>query len=61
MNPTRTALRRPVTILVAVLAVCLGGVLAISRMARDVFPPLGVPTIYLAQPYGGLDAALMEG
>ncbi len=61
MNPTRTALRRPVTILVAVLAVCLGGWLAISRMARDVFPPLGIPTIYVAQPFGGMDAAQMEG
>ncbi len=61
MDPTRTALRRPVTILVAVLAVCLGGWLAISRMARDVFPPLGIPTIYVAQPFGGMDAAQMEG
>ena len=61
MNPTRTALRRPVTILVAVLAVCLGGWLAISRMARDVFPPLGIPTIYVAQPFGGMDAGQMEG
>jgi len=30
-------------------------------MARDVFPPLGIPTIYVAQPYGGMDAAQMEG
>ena len=30
-------------------------------MARDVFPPLGVPTIYVAQPYGGMDPAQMEG
>src|ERR1700716_68469 len=30
-------------------------------MARDVFPPLGIPTIYVAQPFGGMDAAQMEG
>src|ERR1700685_4710079 len=30
-------------------------------MARDIFPPLGIPTIYVAQPYGGMDAAQMEG
>jgi multidrug efflux pump subunit AcrB len=30
-------------------------------MARDVFPPLGIPTIYVAQPYGGMDALQMEG
>ncbi len=32
-----------------------------QKMARDVFPPLGIPTIYVAQPYGGMDAAQMEG
>ena len=35
--------------------------MAIQRMARDVFPALGIPTIYVAQPYGGMDPAQMEG
>ena len=30
-------------------------------MTRDVFPPLGIPTIYVAQPFGGMDPAQMEG
>ena len=30
-------------------------------MPRDIFPPLGIPTIYVAQPYGGMDPAQMEG
>src|SRR5204863_7837072 len=30
-------------------------------MTRDIFPPLSVPTIYVAQPYGGMDPAQMEG
>src|SRR6185295_1389861 len=30
-------------------------------MARDIVPPLGIPTIYVAQPFGGMDAAQMEG
>jgi hypothetical protein len=30
-------------------------------MSRDIFPPLGIPTIYVAQPYGGMDPAQMEG
>ena len=30
-------------------------------MPRDIFPPLGMPTIYVAQPYGGMDPAQMEG
>src|SRR6185369_146573 len=61
MNLVQTALRRPFTILVLVIAVCLGAGLAVQRMARDAFPPLGVPTICVAQPFGGMDPAQMEG
>ncbi|MFM7804734.1 MAG: efflux RND transporter permease subunit, partial [Verrucomicrobiota bacterium] len=61
MSPTRSSLRRPVTVVVLVLALCLGGVFGLFRMARDVFPPLGIPTLYVAQPYGGMDPAQMEG
>jgi multidrug efflux pump subunit AcrB len=39
----------------------LGTVLALDRMPRDIFPTLGIPTIYVAQPYGGMDPAQMEG
>ena len=61
MNLVRAALRRPITVLVLVLAVGLGASLAIERMPRDIFPTLGIPTIYIAQPYGGMDPAQMEG
>src|SRR5947208_4167625 len=61
MNPISFALRRPITVVVLVLAAMLVGVAAIVRMPRDVFPDLGVPTIYVAQPYGGMDPAQMEG
>lgn len=61
MNIVSTSLRRPLTVVVLVIAVCLGATLAVQRMARDVFPPLGIPTIYVAQPYGGMDPAQMEG
>lgn len=47
--------------MVAVVAVVLGAWLALQRMTRDIFPPLGVPTIYVAQPYGGMDPLQMEG
>lgn len=57
----RGALRRPWTVVVLVLSLLLGAGLAIERMARDVFPSLGVPTIYVAQPYGGMDPLQMEG
>ncbi len=61
MSLPRFALRHPWTILVAVVAVLLGSWIATQKMARDVFPPLGIPTIYVAQPYGGMDALQMEG
>jgi multidrug efflux pump subunit AcrB len=61
MNIVSFALRRPISLIVAVIAVLLVGVVAIQRMPRDIFPDLGVPTIYVAQTYGGLDPAQMEG
>jgi multidrug efflux pump subunit AcrB len=61
MNLVQAALRRPLTVVVAVVAVGLGSVLALRQMPRDIFPTLGIPTIYVAQPYGGMDPAQMEG
>lgn len=61
MSLPRLALRHPRSIIVAVIAIGLGAWVAVQKMARDVFPPLGIPTIYVAQPYGGMDAAQMEG
>ena len=61
MNLVQAALRRPLTMLVIVVAVMLGAALALRQMARDIFPPLGIPTIYVAQPFGGMDPAQMEG
>jgi multidrug efflux pump subunit AcrB len=61
MDLARFALRHPWTIIVAVVAVGLGAWLALQRMTRDIFPPLGIPTIYVAQPYGGMDPLQMEG
>src|SRR4051812_49527682 len=61
MNLISFALRRPVTVVVAVLACILVGIVALMRMPRDIFPDLGVPVLYVAQPYGGMDPAQMEG
>ena len=61
MNLTETAMRRPLTIVIAALALVLGSILAVRQMPRDIFPTLGIPTIYVAQPYGGMDPAQMEG
>src|SRR5437879_6780712 len=61
MNLVQPALRRPLTIVVAVIAGALGSVLGLREMPRDIFPTLGIPTVYVAQPYGGMDPAQMEG
>ena len=60
-NLVSFALRRPISLLMAIVATALIGFLALGRMARDIFPDLGVPVLYVAQPYGGLDPAQMEG
>ncbi len=57
----RMALRRPIAIMVAVIAIALGSILALTRMSVDIFPNLNFPVIYVAQPYGGMSPAQMEG
>src|ERR1700735_4178330 len=57
----RTALRRPITIIVLGVALALSSVLAILRTRVDIFPDLDLPVIYVAQPYGGLSPQQMEG
>jgi len=57
----RFALRRPVTIVVAMIGIALCAVLAMRRMRIDIFPDLDLPVIYVAQPYGGMSPAQMEG
>jgi multidrug efflux pump subunit AcrB len=57
----RTALRRPLTVMVGVISVGLLSILALLRMPVDIFPNLNLPVIYVAQPYGGMSPAQMEG
>lgn len=55
------AMRRPITILMVIFGVALCSILANQRMKKDIFPDLGTPVVYVAQPYGGMDPAQMEG
>src|SRR3954447_12434104 len=61
MNPIVFALRHPITVLVGIIGIAVGSVLALWRMKIDIFPSLNLPVVYVAQPYGGLDPAQMEG
>src|SRR5579859_2339909 len=61
MNPIVFALRHPITVLVGIVALLAASALALVRMKKDIFPALDLPVVYVAQPYGGLDAGQMEG
>src|SRR5689334_8983936 len=55
------ALTRPFTVLAVLVAILLCAGVALQRMPADIFPQVGDPAIYVAQPYGGMDPAQMEG
>src|SRR5215831_5654759 len=55
------ALRRPLTILVIAVGILAGAALSIRGAPADIFPSLGVPVVYVVQPYGGMSPTQMEG
>ncbi|HLZ43983.1 MAG TPA: efflux RND transporter permease subunit [Candidatus Sulfotelmatobacter sp.] len=57
----RAALRRPISVIVIVVALALTSILALLRTRIDIFPELDLPVIYVAQPYGGMSPQQMEG
>src|SRR5215831_9314137 len=57
----RAALRNPISVLVVVISFALCSILALIRMPVDIFPNLNLPVIYVAQPFGGMSPAQMEG
>ena len=61
MKLVLAALKRPISTLVAVVAVALCAFLALRGMRIDIFPNLGAPAIYVAQTFGGMDPQQMEG
>jgi multidrug efflux pump subunit AcrB len=61
MRLVLAALSRPVTVVIALIAIALCALLAVERMPVDIFPQVGDPAIYVAQPFSGMDPAQMEG
>jgi multidrug efflux pump subunit AcrB len=61
MRLVLAALSRPITVVVALISLALCAFLAVQRMPVDIFPKVGENAIYVAQPYGGMDPAQMEG
>src|ERR1700733_14944827 len=57
----KTALKRPITIMVLFTGLLLFSFMAIRTIAIDIFPNLNLPVIYVIQQYGGMTAKQMEG
>src|SRR5277367_4116118 len=55
------AMKRPITVIAAVLSIILISIMAITSMKRDIFPDLKIPAIYVIQGYGGMSPEQMEG
>ncbi len=57
---TRASMRRPVSVLVLAAATLLAALLALRQTRTNVLPDINLPTIYVAQNYGGMQPAQME-
>jgi len=61
MNLIRFALRKPIAIMVTVLALAFFSYTTIKKINVDIFPKVELPAMYIAMPYGGLSPAYMDG
>jgi len=61
MNLIRFALRKPITIMVAVITIAFFSYSTIKKINVDIFPEVELPAMYIAMPYGGLSPAYMDG
>src|SRR6516165_1923726 len=61
MNPIVFALRRPITVMMLVLALGLGGAYSIVQMQKDIFPAFNQPVLYVIHNYGCMDPKQIEG
>ncbi len=61
MSPIVLAMRHPITLLMAIVALLGGGFLALSQMRVDIFPALNEPQIFVINNYAGMDPSQIEG
>ncbi|RAK02353.1 multidrug efflux pump subunit AcrB [Larkinella arboricola] len=57
----RSALRKPISVVVLVLGILFFSGLSLVTIPVDIFPNLDLPTIYVVQPYGGMAPDQMDG
>src|SRR5450432_1830529 len=60
MGLIKTALQKPITILVLVAGLFFFGVKAVTTIKIDIFPDMNLPVIYISHPYGGYTPDQME-
>jgi multidrug efflux pump subunit AcrB len=60
MDLIRSALRKPISILVIVMGLFFFGINAVRNIKVDIFPDLNLPVIYISHPYGGYTPTQME-
>lgn len=61
MSILKVSLRRPVTVLVLVVAMLFFGVRAAQDIKVDVLPEMNLPVVYIAHTFNGYTPAQMEG
>ena len=60
MGLIKSALRKPITILVLVAGLLFFGIAAVRSIKIDIFPDMNLPVIYISHPYGGFTPDQME-
>ena len=61
MNLVVFAMRRPITVVMIIVALIGGGILALNQMRVDIFPAINAPQIYVVNNYAGMDPSQIEG
>jgi len=60
MGLIKSALRKPISILVLVAGILFFGVNAVRNIKVDIFPAMNLPVIYISHPFGGYTPTQME-
>src|SRR4029079_19467340 len=60
MGLIRSALRKPISIMVLVMGLFFFGINAVRNIKVDIFPNLNLPVMYISHPYGGFTPTQME-
>ncbi len=60
MHISHHAIRRPVTVMMGVLIVVILGIISLTRIPIDLYPPIEVPTVAVMTSYSGVGPEEME-